>query len=117
MALYKKHPWTAEKPWFSLIPAHVTCKTKKFGRHVKVKQITRNDRKRNFGHVRPAKIQISLRIRAVWSESSLSAFSIAKDTKILYADNEDSDQTARMRRLIWVFVGRTREEITFLRYV
>ena len=29
---------------------------------------------RNVGHVRPLKIQISLRIRAVWSESSLSAF-------------------------------------------
>ena len=27
-----------------------------------------------FGYVRPAKIQISLRIRAVWSESSLDAF-------------------------------------------
>ena len=31
-------------------------------------------RKHIFGYVRPAKIQISLRIRAVWSESSLSAF-------------------------------------------
>ena len=30
-----------------------------------------------FGHVRPAKIQISLRIRAVWSESSLGTFWIA----------------------------------------
>ena len=32
-----------------------------------------NIRKRTFGHMRPAKIQISLRIRAVWSESSLGA--------------------------------------------
>ena len=52
--------------------------------------------------VRPAKIQISLRIRAVWSESSQSAFWIAKDRKFLHADNEDSDQTTWMRRLIWV---------------
>ena len=29
--------------------------------------------KRTFGHVRPAKIQIRLRIGAVWSESSLGA--------------------------------------------
>ena len=29
---------------------------------------------RTFGYLRPAKIQISLRIRAVWSESSLDEF-------------------------------------------
>ena len=28
-------------------------------------------------------------------------------TKVLHADNEDSNQIARMRSLIWVFVGRT----------
>ena len=49
--------------------------------------------------VRPAKTQISLRIRevsSVWSESLLGAFWIEKDAKFLHADNEDSDQTARM---------------------
>ena len=45
-----------------------------------------------FAHVRPAKIQISLRIRAVWSESSLGTFWIDKDEKFLYADNKDFDQ-------------------------
>ena len=45
--------------------------------------------------MRPAKIQISLRSRAVWSESSLAAFCIAKDAKFLHTDNEDTDQTAR----------------------
>ena len=34
-----------------------------------------------FRLVRPVKIQIRLRIRAVWSESSLNAFWIAKDAK------------------------------------
>ena len=34
---------------------------------------------------------------------------IAKDAKCLIAINEDSDQTARMRRLIRIFVGRTSE--------
>ena len=58
-----------------------------------------------FWHVRPAKIQSSLHIRAVWSDSSLGTFWIAKDPKFLRVDNEDSNQTARMRRLIWVFVG------------
>ena len=40
-------------------------------------------------HVRPAKIQISLRIRAAWSESSLGAFWIAKGAMCLHAGNED----------------------------
>ena len=45
---------------------------------------------RTFSHVRPAKIQISMRIRAVWSESLLCAFWIAKDAKFLYANNEET---------------------------
>ena len=70
--------------------------------------------KRAFGkHVRPANIQINLRIRVVWLETSLGSFRIAKDAKFLQADNEDSDQTAQMRRLIWVFVGPRRSEGTF----
>ena len=60
-------------------------------------------------HMRPAKTQISLDIRPVWSESSLSAWrmlgSLATCTHC--AHSEDSDQTGRMPRLIWVFAGRT----------
>ena len=40
--------------------------------------VSHNVKNRTFVHVRPAKIQISLRIRAVWSESSLGAFWIAR---------------------------------------
>ena len=58
-------------------------------------------------HVRPAKTQISLGIHPVWSESSLYAQWVAKDSRFLHADSEDSDQTGRMPRLIWVFAGRT----------
>ena len=58
-------------------------------------------------HVRPAKAQISLGMRPVWSESSLCAYWVAKGSSFLQADNEDSDQTGRMRRLICVFAGRT----------
>ena len=36
-----------------------------------------NVRKRTFGQERPAMIQISLRIRTVWSDSSLGAFWVA----------------------------------------
>ena len=49
----------------------------------------RNDSKPAFQHVRPAKIQISLRICAVWSEYSQDAFWIAKDAKYLHVENED----------------------------
>ena len=46
-------------------------------------------------------------IPPVWSESSLCAQWVAKDPRFLHADSEDSDQTERMPRLIWVFAGRT----------
>ena len=57
--------------------------------------------------VRPAKTQISLGIRPVWSESSLCAQWVAKDTSFLHADSEDSSDWADPPRLIWVFAGRT----------
>ena len=46
--------------------------------------------------VRPAKTQISLGIRPVWSESSLCAQWVAKDPSFLHVDSEDSDETGRM---------------------
>ena len=63
--------------------------------------------KTNKMSVRPAKTQISLGIRPVWSESSLCAQWVAKDPSFLHAASEDFDQTGRMPRLIWVFAGRT----------
>ena len=63
--------------------------------------------KTNNMTVRPAKTQISLGIRPVWSETSLCAHWVAKDPSFLHADSEDSDQTGRMPRLMWVFAGRT----------
>ena len=56
---------------------------------------------------RPAKTQISLGIRPVWSESSLSAWRKLRSLATHWAHSEDSDQTGRMPRLIWVFNGRT----------
>ena len=61
--------------------------------------------------VRPAKTQISLGIRPVWSESSLCAQ--WADPMFLHADVEDSDQTGRMSRLVWVFAGRTCHFVDF----
>ena len=66
-------------------------------RHVKSRKMS----------VNPARTQISLGIRPVWSEPSLCAQCVAKNPSFLHADSEDSDQTGRMPRLIWVFARRT----------
>ena len=58
-------------------------------------------------YVCPAKTQISLGIRPVWSESSLCAQWVAEDPMFRHADSKDSDQTGRMPRLIWPFAGHT----------
>ena len=63
--------------------------------------------KTNKVTVHPAKSQISLGIRPLWSESLMCAQWVAKDPSFLHADSEDCDQTGRMPRLIWVFAGRT----------
>ena len=57
--------------------------------------------------VHPAKTQISLGIRPVWSKSSLSAWKKLGSLATHWAHSKDSDQTGRMPRLIWVFAGRT----------
>ena len=56
--------------------------------------------KTNKMTVLPAKTQISLGTRPVWSESSLCAQWVVKDPSFLHADSEDYDQTGRMPRLI-----------------
>ena len=88
--------------------------------------LSRSTTKSTKSHVCPAKAQVSLRIRAVWPESSLCTLRIANDPWFLYADNEDSDQTGRMflrilirlhgrmSRLTWVFVGRTYHFVSFV---
>ena len=57
--------------------------------------------------VRPAKTQIRLGIRPVWSESSLSAWRNLGSLATHCAHSEDSDQTGPMPRLIWVFARCT----------
>ena len=58
-------------------------------------------------HVRPAKPQISLGIRPVWSDSLLCAWRNLGSLATYWAHSEDPDQTGRMPRLIWVFAGCT----------
>ena len=57
--------------------------------------------------MRPAKTQTSLSIRPVWSECPLSASRNLGPLATHWAHSEDSDQTGRMPRLIWVFAGCT----------
>ena len=61
--------------------------------------------KTNKVTVRTAKTQISLCIRPVRSESS--AWRNLGSLATHWAHSEDSGQTGRMPRLIWVFAGRT----------
>ena len=73
-------------------------------------QLNRNEPrhdKTNKMCVRPAKTHISLGIRPVWSESSLSAWRKLWSLATHQAHSEDSDQTGQTPRLIWVFAGRT----------
>ena len=60
--------------------------------------------------MRPAKI------RAAGSESSWTAFWIAKNAFFFHADNEDSVQNVKVRMLIWVFVGSTCQTVHFLTF-
>ena len=53
-------------------------------------------------------------IGEVWSESSLSALRKFVSLVTQNAPSEDSDQTARMRSLIWIFAGRTCPKVHFL---
>ena len=46
-------------------------------------------------------------VRPVWSESSLSAWRKFGSLATHWTHSEDSDQTGRMPRVIWVFAGRT----------
>ena len=65
-------------------------------------------------HVRPAKTQISLGICSVWLESSLSTRRKLGSSATHWAHSEDSDQTGRMPRLIWIFAGRICHFVIFV---
>ena len=49
--------------------------------------------------------QAKIQIRLLESESSFGSLWISKDATFIYAIHEESGRTARIRRLIWVFVG------------
>ena len=86
-----------------------SCEAFDFGRHCLHLSLhmTTNDE-------RQTKTQINLDIRPVWSESSVCALWVVKDSSFLRADSEDSDQTVWMPRLIWVIDGRTGHFVGFV---
>ena len=80
-------------------------------------EISRNTTKPTKWPMRPAKTQISLGNRSVWSKSDQSllyAQWLAKDPTLLRADRVDSDQTGRMPRLVWVFARRAGNCVEFV---
>ena len=80
------------------------------GRHI---QLSHRGRKHTFYHVRP-KTQISLHSCTVWLEFWLSAWRNFASLTNKNKPSEDSDQTARMRRLIWIFARHTCPKVLFL---
>ena len=65
-------------------------------------------------HVHQAKIQISLGISPIWSETSLSAWRKPGSLATHWVHSEDSDQTGRMLRLIRVFAVGTCHFVGFV---
>ena len=59
------------------------------------------------------------KLRSAWAstqsdQSLLCTQWVAKDPRFLHADSEDSDQTGRMPKLIWVFAGCTCHFVGFV---
>ena len=70
--------------------------------HQNSKQMSRIVTKPTKWHVGQAKTQISLGIRPVWSESSLSAWRKLGSLATHWAHSEEPDQTGRMPWSDWV---------------
>ena len=71
-------------------------------------------RKRTFNCKPPSKIQISLRICAVWSQSSLSARrNVASLVKSKCTPANILTRLQKIRSLIWIFAGRICPTVRF----
>ena len=90
------------KDRFSRDTAHVFCKFCCATSSMVFQEISRLMTKPTKWRVRPAQTQISLGMRPVWSESSLSAWRKLRSLATHWAHSKDSDQTGWMPRLIWV---------------
>ena len=79
-----------------------------------INKMNRRTTKPTKWRVCPAKTQFRLGGRTVWSESSLSAWRNFGSLAAHWAHIEDSDQTVRICRLIWVFAGHTCHSFGFV---
>ena len=68
-----------------------------------------------FSHV-VARLSYEGESRVVITTTAGSIFWIAKNAKLLHADDEDSDQITGMRRLICVLVRRKCQKVRFLTF-
>ena len=73
--------------------------------------------KRDLSSLRPAWTKISLRIRAVWLRYTMFASKSGKysayfkeASQRFFVNSVDPDQTARMRRLNWIYAGHKDEK-------
>ena len=73
-------------------------------------------RKHTIDRVRQAMIQIRLRICAVWSESSLGSFWIAKNAMFFSYGQQRHWSVCANALAYWVFVGRALQIFIFSRY-
>ena len=105
---------TIRKYWLYILYVQKVCNMKSWQLLVSYYHMSRIMTKLTKWHVRPAKIQLSLGIHPVWSESSLCARWVAKIPMLLHADSEYFDQTGRMPGLIWAFAGRTGHFVGFV---
>ena len=78
--------------------------------------MSRNVRKLTLRHVYPMRTQISQHSSVVWSEYLLSAWRNLASLTIQNVPSEDSDQTAQMRRLVWMFAVHTCRKVCFLEF-
>ena len=79
-----------------------------------IAKLSQSTTKLTYWPMCPAKTQISLGIRSLWSESLLSAWRNLGLLVSHLAHNEDPDQTGWMPRLIWVFAGCTDNFVVFV---
>ena len=72
----------------------------------KPKPVANNNELESGWYECPSKTQIRLRIRAVWSESSMVALWVATGSTFLQAKNQRSDQIVRMCNLVLILAVR-----------
>ena len=98
---------TGRMPRLIWVFAGRTCHFVGFCHALARKQLSQCTTNPTTGTVLPAKTKITLYIYPVWQGISFIPLWKARKLYYTHAISEDSDQTARMHRMIWVFAGRT----------